>query len=155
MYSTPQAQLGGYSHKPSNLSENSSELRNKSREFSYHKAISCIVHALHTQDLPSRLPLRSMLDSQHIYIYPVYILFCSLPEMTQLTRKSPKALRLILRGLLSPETEGLTSSPKDAKENLSIFEVGPSAPGRELNCVYAINAIYPLLQCQSFSGSGR
>ena len=98
---SPPPSTGGYSHKPLNLCENSSELHNKSREFSYHKAISCFVHALHEmwfvdQDLPISLPLRSMLDSLHMYTYcftwddPV---------------KSPIALRLILRGLPSPETE--------------------------------------------------
>ena len=46
----------------------------------------------------------------------VFFYYYVLPGMTQLTRKFPIALRLILRG--SPGATALTSPPKDAKENL-------------------------------------
>ena len=74
-----------------------------------------------------------MLDSLHIYIHIV------LPGMTQLTRKSPIALRLILKGLPSPETEAWRPLRRMQRKTFySIFEVGLSAPWRESNCVYAI-----------------
>ena len=51
-----------------------------------------------------------------IFYFFLIFFFMVLPGMTQLMRKSPIALRLILRGF--PGIDGLTSPPKDAKENL-------------------------------------
>ena len=65
------------------------------------------------------------------YWNPGGIFFYGFPGTTQWTRKSPIALRLILTG---SRTDGLTSPPKDTKENLLFhFEVGLSAPRRETN----------------------
>ena len=72
-----------------------------------------------------------LVGNRHSLKYHMLDFYYGLPGMTQLMRKSPIALMLILRG---SRADGLTSPPKDAKENLySISEVGLSAPRREIN----------------------
>ena len=56
--------------------------------------------------------------------------------MTQLTRKFPIALRLILRGSLGPMTQ--RSLQRMRRKTYSVFEVRLSAPRREINlCCYS------------------
>ena len=50
------------------------------------------------------------------FFFGFFFMYIGLLEMTQLTRKLPIALRLILRGF--PGTDGLMSPLKDTKVNL-------------------------------------